>query len=376
VAVPVRSVALNALFLAPGQSGGPETYLRELVTALADEYPALRIVVFTTISGAAALAADGFGERVELRPLPAEEHSRLRRQTAEQVLLPLAARRTGVRLLHNLASTAPLAAPGLRSVVTVHDVTFFRIATFGRLTTWGLRQVVSRAARSADALIAVSAAARDDIAATLGIDPGRFGVVHHGIRLPAQPEAAPEEALRRRLDLHGGRVVLCVAAIRPHKNQELLLRALPHLPADIRVVLAGRHEPYVERLRALAGELGVADRVRLPGYLPDPELERLWLMAGCAAFATRAEGFGMPVLEAMARGVPVACSDLPVLREVGADVPLYFDPSDPAGAAAAIKAALGDRERGSHGRERAAGFSWAAAARGTMAAYERALTAH
>jgi glycosyltransferase involved in cell wall biosynthesis len=376
MSTPVQSVALNALFLAPGQSGGPETYLRELVTALSDEYPALRMVLFTTGSGAAALRADGFGERVELRALPAEEHSRLRRQTAEQLLLPVAARRARVQLLHSLASTGPAATPGLRSVVTVHDVTFFRIATFDRVTTWGMRQVVSRAARGADALIAVSAASRDEIAATLGIDPQRFAVVHHGIRLPSERDAAPEEEVRRRLDLRDGRVVLCVAAVRPHKNQELLLRALPHLPGDVTVVLAGRQEPYVERLRTVAAELGASDRVRFAGYLPTPQLERLWRLAGCAAFPTRAEGFGMPVLEAMARGVTVACSDLPVLREVGGDVPLYFEPTDPAGAAAAIRAALDDRERGERGRERAGRFSWSEAAHGTMASYRRALGGH
>ena len=153
------------------------------------------------------------------------------------------------------------------------------------------------------------------------------------------------------------------------------MRALPHLPDDVTVVLAGRHEGYDRRLRELAAGLGVNERLRLTGYVSDPELERLWLLAGCAAFPTRAEGFGLPVLEAMARGVPVACSDIPVLHEVGGDAPKYFDPADPAGAAAAIVAVLGDAERGRRGVERAGRFSWADAARGTMAAYERALVA-
>ena len=82
-------------------------------------------------------------------------------------------------------------------------------------------------------------------------------------------------------------------------------------------------------------------------------------VAACAAFPTRGEGFGLPVVEAMRRGVPVACSDLPVLREVGEDVPHYFDPDDPAAAAAAIRAAMEDGGAGRRGRERAAAFSWA-----------------
>jgi glycosyltransferase involved in cell wall biosynthesis len=372
---PVKSVALNAMFLAPGDSGGPETYLRELVPALAAEYPALRISVLTTGSGRRALAADGFGELAQLRALPAEEYKRLRRQLSEQLLVQVHARRGGAQLLHSLASTGPVLTPWLRSVVTLHDVTFMRVPTFGRVTTWGMRHVVTHAARDADALIAVSAAARDEICATLGIEPARFTVVPHGMGAVPRAEPAPEEQLHTRLALGDARLVLCVAAVRPHKNQELLVRALPLLPDDVTVVLAGRHEPYAERLRELAVELGVEARVRLTGYLSDAELERLWQLAACAAFPTRAEGFGMPVLEAMARGVPVACSDIPVLREVGGHVPRYFDPVDAASAAAAIEGALGDAERGRSGLQRAKGFSWSEAARGTMDAYERALVA-
>jgi glycosyltransferase involved in cell wall biosynthesis len=234
---------------------------------------------------------------------------------------------------------------------------------------------VRRAASDADSLIAVSRAARDEICATLGIDPARFTVVPHGVGEVPRAEPAPEAPLRERLGLAEGPLVLCVAAVRPHKNQELLVRALPQLPADVTVVLAGRHEDYAARLRELTAGLDVADRVRLTGYLTDAELERLWKLADCAAFPTRAEGFGLPVLEAMARGVPVACSDIPVLREVGGDVPEYFDPGDPGAAAAAIRAALADGERGRPGVERASRFSWADAARGTMEAYERALVA-
>jgi glycosyltransferase involved in cell wall biosynthesis len=371
----VAHVALNAMFLAPGDSGGPETYLRELTRALAAEYPSLRITLLTTGSGARALTADGFGDIAAVRALPAEEYRRARRQLAEQLLAQVHARRRGADLLHSLASTGPVLTPGLRSVVTLHDVTFMHMPTFGRVTTWGMTQVVKHAARDADALIAVSAAARDDICATLGLDPERFVVVPHGIGEVPRAAPAPEAAVRERLRLGADRFVLCVAALRPHKNQELLVRALTHLPADVTVVLAGRQEPYAERVSAIAAELGVDSRLRLTGFLGDDELERLWTLAGCAAFPTRAEGFGLPVLEAMARGVPVACSDIPVLHEVGGDVPSYFDPLDPAAAAKAIEAAFADGDRAWRGIERARGFSWRDAARGTMEAYERALVA-
>jgi glycosyltransferase involved in cell wall biosynthesis len=370
----VHSVALNAMFLAPGDSGGPETYLRELVRALAEEYPALRMTVLTTGSGRRALAADGFGEYARLQALPAEEYRRFRRQFAEQLLTQVHTRRAGAQLLHSLASTGPIWTPRLRSVVTLHDVTFMHTPTFGRVTTWGITQVISRAARDADSLIAVSAAARDQICSTLGIAPERFSVVPHGVGPVPRAQPVSADPLRERLALGDRRMVMCVAAIRPHKNQELLIRALAQLPDDVLLVLVGRHEPYADGLRALASELGVGDRMRLAGYVDDGELERLWALAACAAFPTRAEGFGLPVLEAMARGVPVACSDIPVLREVGGDAPVYFDAADPSSAAAAVLSALDDHERARSGRQRAADFSWPEAARGTMEAYERALS--
>jgi glycosyltransferase involved in cell wall biosynthesis len=169
--------------------------------------------------------------------------------------------------------------------------------------------------------------------------------------------------------------VLCVAAKRPHKNQELLLRALVSLPDDVVLVLAGHEEAYAARLRELADELGVQGRVRFLGHVPDQELDGLWTLAACAAFPTRAEGFGLPVLEALRRGVPVACSDIPVLREVGGDLPVYFDPDDAVGAAAAVEQALGRADVATDGPRQAAAFTWQATAGRTLDAYERALAA-
>jgi glycosyltransferase involved in cell wall biosynthesis len=364
-------VVLNALFLDPGISGGPETYLRGLLGGLRSEFPATRFEVVTTRRGGAALRADGIGD---VTILPADEGERGRRAFAELVALPEHARRRGGALIHSLASTGPAWTPGLRHVVTLHDVTFFRVPTFNAITTRGMRAMIQGAARDADALITGAAAARDDIAATLGLNPGRFTVVHHGTR-PIGP-AAPEAAVRATYDLPAGRpVVLNVATKRPHKNQELLLRALPLLPGgdDAVVVLVGHAEAYDAQLRRLAEELGVTGRVRFAQDVGSADLEALWRLAAVAAFPTRGEGFGLPVVEALARGVPVACSDLPVLREVGGGFVRTFDPDDPAGAAAAIGAALRDgladpEAARAYGRS----FTWQRAARATFATYERA----
>ena len=366
---------LNALFLTPSVSGGPETYLRGLVPALARARPAARLTVVTTRSGAAALRRDGWDEWAGVRELPCEDGQRLRRTRAEQVLLPRLARRDRADVLHSLASLAPI-RPLVPAAITLHDVTFVLRRTFSRTTTVGMKEIMRRAARRADSLMAPSAATRDEICAVFGLDRSSVAVIPHGAGRVPDVEPIPQAELRGRHRLGASRVILCVAAKRPHKNQGLLVRALAHLEEDVVVVLAGHAEPYEDEVRAQAADIGVEDRVRFLEFVPDAELEGLWRLADCAAFPTLGEGFGLPVIEAMARGVPVACSDLRVLREVGGDVAHYFPPDDPAAAAAAIQAARVDAAARSAGPRRAAAYTWEESARLHWEAYERALAHH
>ncbi len=368
-------VVLNALFLDPGVSGGPETYLRGLAPALARAAPSVRLTVVATRRGAARLRADGWGDFATVLGAPCEDGQRVRRTLVEQAALPAWARAHRPALVHSLASIAPIRLP-VPAVITLHDVTFLRQRTFGAITTAGLRAIVPMAARRADALITATVAARDEICAALGLAPERFDVVPHGVDPPpARPSRSVAGRMRERLGVGKERIVACVAAKRPHKNQEVLVRAAAELPQGIVVVLAGHPEAYDLQLRALARELGVEARVRFVDYLPDDELEDLWRAASCAALPTLGEGFGLPVLEALARGLPVAASDIPVLREVGGSLPRYFDPHDPAAAAGAIAGLLADPPPAAAAKARAAEFTWARAAEGTLAAYERATAA-
>lgn len=368
-----RHVLLNALYLAPGVSGGPETYLRGLAPALAEEFPSLRLTVASTSSGTAALQADGWESFATLLALPCEDGQRIRRQWAEQVLLPRAVRSVGADVVHSLANLAPV-VPGARAVVTLHDVTFLVTPTFGRVSTMGMKLLVKAAARRADALITGTGASRQEICSVLDVDASRLTIVHHGHETTHVHAPTPAASLRERYELNGERVILCVAAKRPHKNQELLIRAAESLDPDTVIVLAGHAEPYEHELRALAYALGLDARIRFLGYESDADLEGLWQTAACAAFPTLGEGFGLPVIEALAHGVPVAASDIPVLREVGGELPHYFDPHDPADAAHAIRAALLDTDAARLGPARAAQFTWSKAARETHEVYERALT--
>jgi glycosyltransferase involved in cell wall biosynthesis len=366
-----RRVGLNALFLDPGVSGGSETYLRNLVPALVSGFPDVRFEVATTRRGALSLAAECWSDTAQLLSLPCDDDQPVRRTLVEQMLLPRVARRRGWDVLHSVANRGPRRA-GTALVVTVLDVIFFHHRTMGFLSTHGMRWAVRASVAGADEVIAISEAAASDIEATLGIDQARITAVPLGPgRDPVEPAAA--EAIRRRLRLDEARVVVCVSAKRPHKNQRLLVEAIAELPADIYAVLVGHDEGYGAQLGAAVRALGVAERVRLLDYLPDDELDGLWAISDCACFPTLAEGFGLPVLEAMRRGVPVACSDIPVLREVAGDAARFFPPTEPRAAAAAILASLGDEAMGARGRERAAKFTWERTAAETFAVYERAL---
>jgi glycosyltransferase involved in cell wall biosynthesis len=363
-----KTVGLNALFFDPGVSGGSETYLRELVPALAAARPHAQLSVVSGPRGLTALRELGWEDIVRLERLPANDRERVRKTAAEQVLLPHLARIRGWDVLHSLSNLAPIRPPR-PSVLTLLDVIFFTHPTFGWLSNLGMRQVVSRAAPRADAVITITSAARSEIRRVLSLEPGRITVIPLGAGRASPSSAASD--LDARHDLPSGRMALCVAAVRPQKNQAVLVRALPHLPADVNVVCVGRLEGSEGELRRLANELRVAERLRLLGSVSDPDIEALWKRASCAVFPTRAEGFGLPVLEAMRRGVPVACSDIPPLREVAGDAARRFDPEDERAAAAAIVAALDDPDLPRAGRERAATFSWDAAAAATWDVYDR-----
>lgn len=369
----VRRVGLGALFLDPGVSGGSETYLRSLIPALVRAHPEVTFELATTRRGADELTNEDWAGAVRVLRLRCDDDQPVRRTMQDLVAIPRLARERGWQLLHSLSNRGPRHT-SVASVVTLHDVIFFDESTLGRVSTAGMRWAVRGAVAGADWVIAGSESAASDIARVLGVDLARVTAIPHGPgREPGPP--APEALVRRRFDLGSARVILCVAAKRPHKNQRLLIEALRFLPGDLHLILVGRDEGQGPKLAAQAQEAGASARVHLLEYLPDPDLEGLWSVASCAAFPTRAEGFGLPVLEAMRRGVPVACSDIPVLREVAGSAAHYFQADDARAAAAAIEMALEDRDAARLGLERAARFTWERAAAATYRVYEQALRA-
>jgi glycosyltransferase involved in cell wall biosynthesis len=384
-------VGLDLLYLVPGQTGGRETYARELIPSLIDLAPELELVAFVNRDAGPRLAAE-LGPRVRAVTLPVSARSRAQWALGELSLVSVAASRARVDVLHSMANFAPPWGR-FRRVVTIHDLQYRAVPELlSRANRLATSALVSLAAYRAQRIIAVSSAGADEIVSGLRIARARIDVVPNGVRLPpeateptpsplsltssSRPSSLSPSADDLRAD--GRPLALAVATHLPHKNLPALIDALALIAAADRplLVVAG-HNTDDGGLAARAAAAGVAADVRLLGPLSTAELDSLYALSDCLVLPTLHEGFGLPVLEAMARSLPVACSDIPALREVGGSAALYFDPRAPAQIAAAIMELIADNGLAGRlrelGRDRAATFSWSAAAAGTLASYHRAL---
>ncbi len=371
-------VGLNLIYLVPDETGGPEIYARELIPALRQVAPDVRFTAF--INREAAASGGPWIDDVGHVEMPLWAANRVNWVRGEQLMLPRWARRHGVDLVHSLANTGPTWGRFAR-VTTIHDLLYMMVpeAHFG-LRGLGMRALVPAAARRSDRVIAISKSTRDDVVDRLHVPPDRIDVVPQGLGIRAIEEPVPEAELRRRFELGDRRIVLSVSTKRAHKNLMRLLDAHALIPAERRplLVLPGYSTPHEAELRGRARELGIAADVRFLGWLHSAELEGLYAAAECFVFTSRYEGFGMTVLEAMARGVPVACSRASALTEVAGDAALLFDPVRVEEISGAIQSMLDDpqlRARLSDaGRRRAGEFSWERTARGTIDTYRRVLS--
>jgi glycosyltransferase involved in cell wall biosynthesis len=363
-------LGLNLLHLVPGETGGSELYARRLVEALVEAEPELQPTLFV----AREAAGESWPAGVEVRAIPVRGRSRVARVLAEQTLLPAAVALSKIELLHNLFTTAPAVAP-CPQVTTIHDLIYKRLPdAHAGFFSHGLSLLVSVAARRSRRVIAPSEATKEDLVRFLGIPPNRVDVTYEGPGLAEDLTPVGEGELRRRFDLGDAPIVLTVSAKRPHKNLERLFAAFARVQAtpSPMLVAPGYETVFEPKLRRSAGE-----RVRITGWVDDATLEGLYRVAACFVLPSLAEGFGLPVLEAMARGVPVTCSNATSLPEVAGNAALYFDPTDTEAIAQAIGRLLTDEALRAHlaaaGREQAKRFSWEATARETLASYELAL---
>lgn len=364
-------VAYNLMHLVPGETGGAEVYARRLLPALRELEPDLRMTLF--LGGTAA--REDWGEGIEVAPLRFDPRSRVRRVLAEQTVLPKAARQLGPDLLHNVFNTAPV-LPQVLQVTTIHDVIFKRYPETHGLLAKGVEVLVPLAARRSARVVTDSEAAKSDLVRYLDLPAERIDVAPLGPGLPGDAKGPPADELRRQFELGDAPLVLSVLAKRPHKNAARLIEALAEIPRAM-LVMPGYPTAYERELRKRLRKARVGDRVRILGWVDDATLDGLYRAADCFVFPSLAEGFGLPVLEAMLRGTPVACSNATSLPEVAGDAALLFDPLDVEAIAVAVRRileddALADRLRRA-GLDRAKRFTWKETARRTLESYRKAL---
>jgi glycosyltransferase involved in cell wall biosynthesis len=374
--MPLR-VGLNLLHLVPGETGGSELYARRLIPALSAARADLALTAFVGREAALALREEPWAPEVGIVRLPVSSRSRVRRIAAEQTLLPRAAAAARIDLLHNLFTTAPL-VPRVPQVTTILDLIYRRFPeTHAGLRRYGMALLVPLAARRSRRVIAISESAKEDIVRFLGVAPECVDVTLLGPGIRDDVTPVPEPELRERFGLGDTPLVLTVSAKRPHKNLARLFEAFScvKILPQATLVVPGYETSFEAALRKRAA--AVDARIRFAGWVDDATLEGLYRAATCFVFPSLAEGFGLPVLEAMRRGVPVACSNASSLPEVAGDAALYFDPTDTHAIAAAIESLLRDpalRDRlAGLGEKRSQHFSWERTAEATLASYEQAI---
>jgi glycosyltransferase involved in cell wall biosynthesis len=373
-----RTIGLNALFLEPDRVGGTETYVRQLVPELARAAPADEFVLY--LAREAAATHWDVPANVRISTAPVSSVSRVQRLGWELTGLVAQARRDRVDLLHSLGTTTPIASPMPR-VVTVHDLIYEHVPeAFPGIRTPVLRRLIPRMLRRASRVVNDSEATRRDVVGLYGVDPARTDVVHLGPGRP--PVALAEDEARGLRAAVGARppYVLSVATSQPHKNLGRLIESFAQVRAqhpETGLVLVGGAGQAQAQLAAAAAQAGLAEAVSFTGWVDDRTLDAVYAGAELFVYPSLCEGFGLPLLEAMERSVPVLSSRATSLPEVGGAAVEYADATRVDELARALSRLLGDPGRRAHlvaaGHLQLARFSWQRCARETLASYERAL---
>lgn len=356
-------IGVNALYLIPGGVGGTEIYLRALLEALAGIDAVNQYFVFTNRE-----TGDLTPKASNFTPVPQRVRavSRPARLAWEQTALPLAAVRLGLNVLLNPGFTAPLLC-GCPQVTVFHDMQHKRHPEYFRrmdLPFWQFCLYWS--AQVSRLVLADSDATAADLRRFYRLPDSKVRVVPLGV------DPVFFEIGRRR---DPQRYLLAVSTLHPHKNLDGLLRAFALFRRDhpdFRLVVCGMHGFFSGPLHDLREELGLGESVEFPGWIPRADLHDLYAGAWAFVYPSLFEGFGLPVLEALASGVPSACSNIAPLAGIAGEAAVRFDPHDVSAIAAAMARIADDavlrRSLEVEGPRRAAGFPWKATAEGTLEA--------
>jgi glycosyltransferase involved in cell wall biosynthesis len=312
---------------------------------------------------------------------PAGLGHRSERHAWEQSGLPVVAEQVGADVIHMPNYSMPL-RPGRPTVVTIHDLSFFTDPDrYTQLNAVSLKSATRTSARQAARLIVPSKATRDELVRVLAIEPEKIDVAYHGVdhRLFHRPDEVQVSRVTARLGLHGRPYVAFLGSLTPRKNAAALVSGWAAAVADMTeppaLVLAGGGG-WSQELDEAVTRVPAHLRLVRPGYLPFADLPGFLGGAIVVAAPSRGEGFGLPVLEAMACGAPVLTTYRTSLPEVGGDAVAYTEP-DADSIAFALRALLDDPVRraalSEAGYARAQDFTWAASAAAHVASYKRAV---
>jgi alpha-1,3-rhamnosyl/mannosyltransferase len=363
---PLRA-GVNLLWCLPGGVGGSEEYLERQLLGLHAVAPEIDTTLFVVPGFAAAHPELAASHELVVSSLDARRRSR--RVLTEATWLP--PRLQGVDVVHHAGGTVPPRSP--RPVLlTIHDVQYRTFPQYlTRLKRQYLRLAVPHAIRAATVVAVPSEYVRSTVVDGYGVDPERVVVVPHGVDVPAT--LTPADELRERYGIDDRRYVIYPALTHPHKQHRFLLDLLagPWSDPDLVLVLLGGRGLAEDDVAGAIAALELGPRVIRPGRVPAADRDGLIAGAEALVFPSEYEGFGAPVLEAMALGTPVVCSDRAALPEVAGDAalvrPLEQD---------AWKGVLDEIDReamAAAGRGRAAQFTTAASGAALAAAYRRCL---
>jgi len=361
-------IGVNALYLIPGAVGGTEIYLRNLLRAFGEIDEAAEYFVFTNHETGSELGPSQANFHLLVQPVRAA--FRPARIAWEQTALPLAVAARGIDVLLNPGFTAPLIC-GCPQVTVFHDLQHKRHPENFRwfdLPFW--RFLLFWSAQISSIVIADSETTGSDLERFYRLPPQKIRVVPLGV----EPRFFDIAKTRRPEPL-----LLSVSTLHPHKNLDRLLRAFAVFHKqrpEFRLVIAGLRGFESADLERLREELALDDAVEFTGWIPREELYNLYRRSWAFFYPSAFEGFGLPVLEALAAGVPTGCSGIEPLASIAGCAALQFDPDSDAALLDAMDRLASDEtlraKLASAGRERAAQFSWRTTARLTLEALRKA----
>jgi glycosyltransferase involved in cell wall biosynthesis len=327
---------------------GDESYVSALLVELAKLDHGLRL---SAVTRCPELVPAG------VKPVALEAHSQILRMGFG---LPRLLGRLRPRVAHFQHVVAPRCP--CPAVVTIHDLSFERHPELmGRRDRFVFRRMVPRSVRRAARVLAVSESTKRDLVEHYRIPEEKIVVTPNGVDSLFRPDGHRRD---------GAPYALFVGTLQPRKDPIAALEALALVGGDLRLIVVGPDKGSGDEARRTASKLGLNGRVEFAGHVEQQELAELYRGAACLVFPSRYEGFGLPVVEAMASGTPVVATAAGSIPEIAGDAAVLVEPGDSVALAGGIERALADRERLVRaGLERARLYSWAETARRTLAVY-------